>query len=116
MDTTKYKNKLEKELKLVEEELNEVGRKNPNNKNWEATEVALDSDEADENEVADKMEGFSENSAIVEQLKKQYDEIKIALEKIKNGTYGICEVGGEQIPENRLWANPSARTCIEHSK
>ncbi len=116
MDTLKYKNKLEKELKLVEEELNEVGRKNPENKVWEATEIEPDSDEADENEVADKMEGFSENSAIVSQLETQYNDIKLALEKINSGTYGKCEVGGEDIPEDRLWANPSAKTCIEHSK
>jgi len=38
------------------------------------------------------------------------------LKKIEDGTYGICEVGGEEIPEDRLDANPSARTCIEHAK
>ena len=27
-----------------------------------------------------------------------------------------CEVCGEEIPEARLEANPSAKTCIEHSK
>ena len=37
-----------------------------------------------------------------------------ALEKIEKGTYGICETGGEKIEEDRLEANPSARTCKAH--
>jgi RNA polymerase-binding transcription factor DksA len=31
------------------------------------------------------------------------------------GLYGICEVGSETIPLERLKANPAARTCVEHS-
>lgn len=35
-----------------------------------------------------------------------------ALDKIKNGTYGICEECDEKINEKRLEANPVARYCI----
>ena len=37
-----------------------------------------------------------------------------ALERIEKGTYGICEVGNEEIEEDRLNANPAARTCKAH--
>jgi len=117
IDTNKYKIKLESELKTLEGELKEIGRKNPSNpSDWEATETDLDSDSADVNEVADEIEGYEENTAILKQLEIQYNDIKEALEKIKKGTYGKCEVCGEEIPENRLEANPAAKTCIEHSK
>ena len=38
-----------------------------------------------------------------------------ALEKMEQGVYGICEEGDEPIPLDRLKANPSARTCVEHA-
>ena len=117
IDTKKYKAKLEKELALLEGEMKGIARKNPSNPNdWEAVETEIDSDHADVNDVADNMESYGENQAVLSKLEAQFNDIKIALEKIKKGTYGKCEVGGEDIPENRLEANPSARTCIEHSK
>ena len=39
-------------------------------------------------------------------------EIDIALNRIENGTYGICEMNGETIPKARLKAIPWARYCI----
>ena len=117
MDTNKFKKQLEKELKLVEKEMSEVGRKNPsNNKDWEPVETDMGSDPADENNVADEMESFGDNAAILNRLEIQFNDIKNALERIRKGTYGKCEVGGEDIPETRLEANPSAKTCIKHSK
>jgi len=38
------------------------------------------------------------------------------LDAVTAGTYGICEVSGEQIPEERLLANPSATTIVAHAK
>ena len=40
-------------------------------------------------------------------------EIDHALNKIDEGTYGICEVSGELIGEPRLMAIPTARYTIE---
>jgi DnaK suppressor protein len=39
-------------------------------------------------------------------------KIKEALERIENGTYGICEVCGEPITETRLKARPVTTVCI----
>ena len=117
-DTKKFKTQLEKELKLVESELADIGVEDKTNPvdGWQAVETEIDSDHADDNDVADNLESFGTNEAIVAKLKTQYENIKLALEKIKKGTYGICEVDGEKIPEARLEANPSARTCIKHAK
>ncbi|MGC9188260.1 MAG: TraR/DksA family transcriptional regulator, partial [Sulfurihydrogenibium sp.] len=39
-----------------------------------------------------------------------------ALERIKNGTYGVCEVCGKEIEEERLQAVPWTTLCIQHAK
>lgn len=115
MDTNYFKEKLEEELFLVEKELNDVGRKNPDNKNdWEAEPADMNIDSADENEVADNIEEFEENTAVLKELEIRYNDIKDALAKIEKGTYGICEVSSEPIEEDRLIANPAARTCKKH--
>lgn len=39
-------------------------------------------------------------------------QVDVALEKIREGTYGECEKCGEEIAEKRLEALPFARYCI----
>lgn len=116
-NTDHHKTKLEEELKLVEGELMSVGRKNPDNPgDWEATPKDTDNWRPDDQETADKIEGYEENTAVLKQLEIRYNEIKVALEKIAAGTFGVCEVGGEEIEEARLEANPAATTCVKHMK
>jgi len=40
-------------------------------------------------------------------------KIKEALDRIENGTFGICEVCGEEISEERLKARPVTTLCID---
>jgi len=40
-------------------------------------------------------------------------EIDEALQRIQNGTYGVCEMSGQPIPEARLEAIPFARLTVE---
>src|SRR3989304_5696471 len=40
-------------------------------------------------------------------------EIEEALERIKNGAYGICDECGEPIAEARLMALPFTKVCID---
>jgi len=117
INITKFKEKLEAELAILESELKEIGIKHTNSHtDWVPVPTDMGSDSADSNEVADQIESYEENTAIVKQLEIQYNEIKDALKRIEDGTYGKCEVCGEEIPEARLEANPSAKTCIEHAK
>ncbi len=116
-DLVYFKEKLQREKVLLEEELATVSRVNPNNPSeWEATSGEIEVDSADENEVADKMEELDENKAILDQLEPQLNEVKQALERIDEAKYGICEISGENIERERLEANPSARTCMKHMR
>lgn len=117
METNKYKKLLEVEKDKLLKELATIGRKNPSSPNgWEAIETDLDSDSADENEVADEIEELGENEGILAKLASQLDLVEKALEKIKKGTYGKCDVCEGVIPEARLKANPASLTCIKHTK
>jgi DnaK suppressor protein len=72
-------------------------------------------DEAeDEDEAVDEVVNYEETAARVADAVKSLNEVNAALEKIAAGRYGVCEGGGELIPEARLKAYPAAATCIEH--
>lgn len=117
IDYEYFKTKLEQEKELLEQELAKVGRINPDNPgDWEAKPALEDKDvsSADENTVADGIEEYEDNAAIVNTLEKRYNDIKSGLDKLKHGVYGICQVCQKEIEVERLEANPSARTCKEH--
>ena len=42
---------------------------------------------------------------------KEIDDIKLALQRIHEGTYGKCSRCGQTIPKERLEALPYATTC-----
>jgi DnaK suppressor protein len=54
----------------------------------------------------------SQVGALVEQVRRSLVEIDAALERLDAGGYGVCERCGAQIPEARLAARPTARTCV----
>ncbi|WP_165820817.1 TraR/DksA C4-type zinc finger protein [Pueribacillus theae] len=54
--------------------------------------------------------------ALNEHTERELNEINDALERIKNGTYGICEDCKQDIPIERLEAHPTAARCVEHSR
>ena len=43
-------------------------------------------------------------------------EIDDALERIEQGTYGVCEATGKPIRKARLEAQPWARYCVEYAR
>ena len=53
---------------------------------------------------------------LVETERKLLREINLALAKIQNGTYGICEGTGKAITKARLEVQPWARFSIEYAK
>lgn len=115
VETTSYKIALEKERKKLEEELNRLGVKNVGTyENWDVKKVDIDIMEADQNESADRNEEMHINAIVLDEIETRYRDVVIALQKIEKGTYGICEISGSPIEEDRLTANPAARTCKAH--
>ena len=50
---------------------------------------------------------------LIENSQETIREIDAALQRIEDGTYGICEEDGAKISKARLKAIPWARLCIE---
>ena len=106
-----YKTKLEEEKKLIEDELSGLGRVDKDTDEWEAAPEEQTAPEADENDMADRSEDFEERSSTMAALETRLEDINDALDAIKNGTYGICEICGKKIEKDRLEVNVAALTC-----
>lgn len=115
IDQEHFKKKLLEEKASLEKELVQVGRRNPDNpSDWEPLPGSRDITQADENTLADGIEEFEENNAIVNTLETRYKDVRSGLDKIEKGVYGTCQTCGKEIEIDRLEANPAARTCKEH--
>jgi DnaK suppressor protein len=70
-------------------------------------------DAMDSLDLADASYSNDTNLARVEMLNLRIKEIDEALERIRDESYGICNVCGEDIPEGRLQVRPIARYCAQ---
>lgn len=107
-----FKHQLEIALAKITTELETIATKNSESGDWVAVPVAGDLGNADENVEADVVEEWNERRALLAQLEIRYRNIVRALEKIENGTFGVCEISGQPIEKERLHANPAARTNL----
>lgn len=53
---------------------------------------------------------------LMDSERKILHEIDDALNRVEEGTYGICDGTGEPIPRARLEAQPWARYCVEYAR
>ena len=106
---------------LTEKELNEyqnklLDRRVQIEKNLRGTTLELEGmRELELNDEGDFAAASAEtivDSAILIQQRKELNEIELALDKIKEGTFGICEMCEEPIAKERLDVKNFARFCI----
>lgn len=113
MDTTKFAAQLETEKNRLLAELKAIAEKTPGTPGeWQAVPESNGLDTRED--VAEKFEELEERRAAQHNLEISLKAVEDALVKIKNGTYGLCEISGEPIELDRLEANPAARTCKAH--
>lgn len=62
-------------------------------------------------EETDEAEGYANYVGVEQILKHRLLNIEAALEKIKNGTYGLCEKCNQRIPIEILKLNPETQWC-----
>ena len=106
------KNKLIQEKNKLETALARIARKSEGNYEAEFEDFGRD-----EEDNAEEVEEYAMKVGITETFEKKLEDINLALKKIEDGTYGICEnCPNEEIPLERLMVYPSARTCLKCSE
>ena len=98
---------------MLVRQLGEIAAKDPATGEWAPKDPQMDvmSPIAEPNEAADKLEERGEEVPV---LSGRLVDVERALLNIEGGTYGVCEVCNKAIEEERLEANPAARTCTVH--
>lgn len=101
----KIKNELQERLTKVDKELADISNEDGTVKFEEY------GNKADEN--AQEMEKYHTDLATEKVLESTQRDLKGALARIEDGTYGKCKYCGINIPEKRLEARPVASACVE---
>jgi RNA polymerase-binding transcription factor DksA len=63
-----------------------------------------------ESEVGQYVNDLAVESALEQQLR----DVMAALERVENGSYGVCAHCGRDIATERLLAYPAADACVDH--
>jgi RNA polymerase-binding transcription factor DksA len=104
-DTDAVKESLEAERARLEEQVEHLAADND-------TSAEFDENFADSGQVAAEK---GEARSLANSLREQLDDVQAALAALDEGRYGLCEVCGESIAEQRLEAMPTTRRCIQHA-
>jgi len=64
-------------------------------------------------EAASQIPEMEQKLVKIRRIQQQISDIEHALEKIKMGTYGICDACGKPIAAERLKIIPQAALCLE---
>lgn len=104
-----FKKSLLEEKKRVENELNEIAEKRPQEKGGFGVRFPQYGTSKDEN--AQEVAEFEKLKVIETKLEERLAEISETLKKTEKGKYGICESCSEEIEEPRLKAVPTAALC-----
>ncbi|MGX6608131.1 TraR/DksA family transcriptional regulator [Micromonosporaceae bacterium Da 78-11] len=77
-------------------------------------EASRSSNADDEHDPEGATIGFerAQLTSILGAARRRLADLELALHRLAEGTYGICEGCGQPIPAERMAARPSARTCV----
>lgn len=105
---------LQEEKKRLEAELTKFTKKNTHvSGDFDATFPEY-GDEEDDN--AREVAQYTANKPLEITLEKSLRDVVKALERLNQGTYGICKYCREPIDEKRLLARPTSGACISCKK
>jgi len=71
-----------------------------------------DGRDADWSEQAGERENEEVLNALESEAKVEIQHLSNAISRMENGSYGICQVCGENINPQRLQVQPAAENCI----
>lgn len=109
IDISKFKKIIETHRDTIASKIRRLRREDPFSTEDRALIVEPGTDAA-------QLFGHEKTIVLENQLKRDLKEIEKALEKIKKGSYGLCERCGKVIDKARLDAKPAAIYCLKCEK
>lgn len=110
------KARLESERQELEQRLSKFATKDPKVPgDWDTKFPQFESSMADPEDSSSEVAEYEMLLEVEHNLELQLKAVNEALARITNGSYGKCLECGKAIPAERLAANPSAATCLEHA-
>lgn len=106
--------KLIAEKAKLEVELGGFAQRNPRNTDDFNADFPQLGDKEDEN--ASEVAEYSKDLTVERTLEASLRDVKKALERIHDGTYGTCKYCSKTIDEKRLMARPTSTSCIDCKK
>jgi RNA polymerase-binding transcription factor DksA len=67
----------------------------------------------EETDLAQALSDRETTDILVHLLDENREQVERALERVREGAYGVCESCGHRIPADRLKYQPSATRCVE---
>ncbi|MGZ4333662.1 MAG: TraR/DksA family transcriptional regulator [Gaiellaceae bacterium] len=112
IDAEQVRDALLDERRRVEHALATLRHEHPGSLDEEVEEIAATSDNHLA-ETATATLGREIDYTLGDNAEQVISEIDAALKRIDDGTYGTCVHCGQEIPHQRLEANPWASLCID---
>ena len=112
LDVKKYKQLLEDERDRLRTELKRIEDRAAGRDRLHAQTAGQDFDEPGGDAASETVER-AQSMAVGASLRELLEQVTSALEKVENGTYGVCDVCGNNITKKRLEALPWATLCKE---
>jgi RNA polymerase-binding transcription factor DksA len=112
LDVAKFQEILIEERDRLRAELKRIEDKAAGRDRLHSEQAGQDFDEPGGDAATETVER-AQSMAVGASLREQLDEVLAALEKIDNGTYGICDACGKPITKKRLTVLPWATLCKE---
>lgn len=112
LDIEKYKETLIKERDRLSGELKSIEDKASGRDRMHSEQVGQDFDEPGGDAATETVER-AQAMAVGASLREQLEEVKAALVKVEQGTYGICDSCDKPITKKRLKVLPWATMCKE---
>jgi len=105
--------KLEKFKSILDEELRQTNEELARYKaDRKAQKERMANTNVDFNQSSKHFQQRATNKQLINRIQRKSRELRSALERIQDKTYGVCDRTGQLIREERLLAKPTARFDI----
>jgi RNA polymerase-binding protein DksA len=116
IDTTEFRARLEDERRRITDAIEYLASENPGNMQDELGELGGRGPDNHLGDMATVTFDRELDEGLGEGAQQTLAQIDRALARLDEGSFGVCEQCGKEIPEERLRARPWATLCIDDQR